>query len=142
MKRQNKGFTLVEIMVTVAIAAILASVAMPAYQDQIRKARRADGQSLLLDIAKQQERFLTENSTYTQNMNDLGYEGSSSSQYSDEGNYSASVTLANGCAIANCYRLVATPINSAQLKDGSLVLWSNGRVQRSSEAGGLQEGWE
>ncbi len=137
-----RGFTLVEVMVTVAIIAILASVAIPAYQDQIRKARRSDGQSLLLDIAQQQERFLTANSTYTQNMNDLGYAGSSSSQYSDEGNYSASVTLASGCVIANCYRLVATPVHSAQLEDGSLVLWSNGRIQRSTEAGGLQEGWE
>ncbi len=137
-----RGFTLIEIMVTVAIVAILASVAIPTYQDQLRKARRSDGQSLLLDIAQQQERFLTANSTYTQSMNDLGYTGSSGSQNSNEGNYSASISFPNGCVIANCYRLLATPIKSAQAEDGSLVLWSNGRVQRSTEAGGWQEGWE
>ncbi|MEE8342890.1 MAG: type IV pilin protein [Gammaproteobacteria bacterium] len=137
-----RGFTLIEVMVTVAIVAILASIAIPTYQDQVRKARRSDGQSLLLDIAQQQERFLTANSTYTQNMNDLGYAGSSSSQNSDEGNYSASISFPNGCAIAECYRLLATPIKNAQLEDGSLVLWSNGRLQRSTEAGGWKEGWE
>ena len=62
MKRQQ-GFTLVEIMIVVAIIAILAAIAYPSYQDSVRKSRRADARAVLLEAAQFMERRYTENLT-------------------------------------------------------------------------------
>lgn len=58
------GFTLVEMMITVAIVAILASVAYPAYTEQIRKGKRAECRSGLLQSMQQQERYYTQFNQY------------------------------------------------------------------------------
>ncbi|EGV16517.1 type IV pilin protein [Thiocapsa marina] len=63
-RRPGNGFTLIELLIVVAVVAVLATVAFPAYQDQIRKARRTDGQSALLAIAMAQERFRANCSRY------------------------------------------------------------------------------
>lgn len=60
----NKGFTLLELMIVVAIVGILAAVAYPAYQDYVRDARRADAQADLLELAQWMEREFTVNGTY------------------------------------------------------------------------------
>lgn len=66
MKRAtHAGFTLLELLVVVAIIGILMSIAIPSYQDYIRKARRGDGKTTLLTTAQAMERFYTENSTYS-----------------------------------------------------------------------------
>ncbi len=53
----NLGFTLMELMIVVSIVAILATIALPSYQDQVRQARRADGQVALMEIVLAQEKF-------------------------------------------------------------------------------------
>jgi len=59
-----RGFTLIELLVVVAIVAILAMIAYPSYQDQIRKARRADAQSVLMQAAEFMERVYSESGCY------------------------------------------------------------------------------
>jgi type IV pilus assembly protein PilE len=54
----NKGFTLIEVMIVVAIVGILAAVAYPSYQDHVRKSRRAEAQSALMGLAAAMERQL------------------------------------------------------------------------------------
>ena len=63
-RRRQRGFTLVELVITVLIVAILASIALPAYQDQVRKSRRAEVKGEILAMVQCMERFNTANSTY------------------------------------------------------------------------------
>jgi type IV pilus assembly protein PilE len=60
-------------MITVVIAAILVSIAIPAYTSQIRKSRRTEARSAVLDLASREERFLSTNNTYSNNPMALGY---------------------------------------------------------------------
>ena len=52
----NRGFTLVELMIVVAIVAILAAIGYPSYQNSVQKSRRADGRAALQEAAARQER--------------------------------------------------------------------------------------
>lgn len=60
----RRGFTLIELMITVAIVGILAAVAYPSYLDSVRKGKRAEGRTALIDFMQQQERFLTQTGSY------------------------------------------------------------------------------
>ena len=63
-RRAQKGFTLIELMIVVLVVAILASIAVPAYNEQIRRSRRATAQAEMLEMAQCMERFNTSNRTY------------------------------------------------------------------------------
>ncbi|WP_445003565.1 type IV pilin protein [Halomonas mongoliensis] len=62
--RRTAGFTLIELMIAVAVIGILASIAIPSYQNYVQNARRADAQSILMEIAGIAERCYTSNYSY------------------------------------------------------------------------------
>ena len=64
MKYKNSGFTLIEVMIAVAVVAIIAAIAYPSYQDQLEKGRRADGKALLTNMSQQLERCYTKFGSY------------------------------------------------------------------------------
>lgn len=61
---RSSGFTLIELMIVVAIVAILAAVAFPAYQDSVAKSRRAEAAGALIEAAQRLEVFFTQNGRY------------------------------------------------------------------------------
>lgn len=120
MKHQQ-GFTLTELLIVVALIAILGVVALPAYNDQIQKARRNVGKNELLDLAARQERFYSENGYYGSILNITG----SATHTTENGNYAVTVACfdnagnaaACGSAAARpqAYTLTAAP--SAAMND-------------------------
>ena len=64
LKQKSLGFTLIELMIVVAIVAILTAIAYPSYQDSVRNARRGDAQALLVELANFMERTYTDNNAY------------------------------------------------------------------------------
>ena len=120
MKRLNAdGFTLIELMIVVVIIGIIASVAYPSYQNSVTKTRRAEGQAVLLDIMNAEERYYTENNTYTTTLADVNKSGDS-----EEGHYVVSAA-ACGAGISSCVILTADP-QGVQTDDGALTYNSVG----------------
>ncbi|MEO8388360.1 type IV pilin protein [Polaromonas sp.] len=62
--KQMRGFTLMELMIVVAIVGILAAVAYPAYTSSILKGKRAQARTALAELLQQQERYLTQRNCY------------------------------------------------------------------------------
>lgn len=67
---RSRGFTLIELMITVAIVGILAAVAYPSYLEQVAKGRRADARARLMTAQQWMERFYTERSSYASGADD------------------------------------------------------------------------
>nr|WP_273232360.1 type IV pilin protein [Pseudomonas kuykendallii] len=67
-----RGFTLIEMMIVVAIVGILAAIAYPSYQQYVLRSNRTEGQALLNDAAAREERYFAQNNVYVSAAGDLG----------------------------------------------------------------------
>lgn len=119
--KKSKGFTLIELMIVVAIIGILAAVAFPAYQDSVRKGKRSDGQAALMDIMAKQERYYTDNNTYTADLTDLGFEANTDGDILSTEQWYALTAAACGSGIGSCVKLTGTA-QGDQANDGNLTL--------------------
>jgi prepilin-type N-terminal cleavage/methylation domain-containing protein len=73
MIKRSKGMTLIELMIAVAVVGILATIAYPSYQNQVRRSNRADAITALTAMANAQERFYLANNTYAATTPPLGF---------------------------------------------------------------------
>ncbi len=138
---KQTGFTLLELMVTVVVVAILASVALPSYREQITKTRRADARQELMELATAQERFYTNCNRYATALNGaqatcagLGQAGAT--KISENGYYSLSLA-----GDGSTYTLTAAPQSTqSDSKCGSLSLTDAG-VKGATGTLGAAECW-
>ncbi len=124
-KKRNKGFTLIELMIVVAIVGVLAAIAIPNYSQYVVRSNMADAKDKLTEVAFEQERFANRNRRYTLDMTDLGY--AADPVQSSQGLYTIDAAVCTGAAVATCVIMTATPIaGRRQEGSGNLTLSTRG----------------
>jgi len=124
---RGRGFTLIELMIALAVVAILSAVALPAYREQLRKSARAQAQAFLTDVASRQQQHLVEKRAYAASLPALGM------------TVPAGVASAFGIAVVAAdgppptFQLTATAAGD-QAKDACAVMTIDGAGNRTPNA--------
>ena len=132
MQGGNRGFTLIELMVVVAIIAILAAVAIPNYNDHVRKSRRADAKVAVAQTAQRLERCYVDNNTFVYDAADAP--SCPQNFTTGDGYYTISVN-----ASPTAYSITALPTSKggqdADSQCNQLTLASNGTKTSKDKSG-------
>lgn len=116
MTNRHRGFTLIELMISIVVLAILASIAIGSYRSSVLRANRTDATTTLLRISMAQEKYFLQNSTYTTDLASAAPTGLGLSATSPMGYYTLAVTAGPTGSIATSWKVTATA-TGAQLKD-------------------------
>ncbi len=129
-KASGAGFTLIELMMVLAVIGLITAIAYPSYTNSVRKSRRAEGQALVMDAANRQERRFADTTpnAYATNMTNLGY--AANPAISENQFYSLSATTTNG------FTLTATAINTQATDTECATMSINALGQKTSTGGG------
>lgn len=156
MKSRNKGVTLIELVVVIAVIGILASIAVPSYREYVRRANRSEARAALLALATAQEKYYLECNSYTATLDSSASNtcpGSSGSvnfpATSEKGYYTIAVTGGDADAAGNPQSWTATATAASgqpQIDDTKcrvFQLTSTGRktAKNSSSAANDDECW-
>jgi|SRR6478735_8370840 type IV pilus assembly protein PilE len=114
--RRTRGFTLVEMVITIAVIAILAGVAWPSYESYVRRSKRATAQSALMTIANREQAHLLDLRGYTTSLAALNV----SAPQELRGDYAFTIVVDNA-ASPRTFVATATPLN-LQARSGELPL--------------------
>lgn len=136
---RTRGFTLIELMISLVIASVLLSIAVGSYSSSIRKSRRTEAKSALLDLAGREERFFSTNGYYSAKWTDLGYSVAAAANGTalsvGTGYYTTSITVPT--AAPTTFTLSAAPALADQLKDKKCLYFTVDQtgLQKSYDAG-------
>ncbi len=130
MKRE-KGFTLIEIMIVVALIGIIAAVAIPQYKQYIVKGNRTAAQAFMMDVANREKQYLLDARSYTSSWatTDPAPTLAMTAPPTVTNNYTIAICLDVSCSPAlnfPSFQITATPTSPAQIGDGSLKLDDSG----------------
>jgi type IV pilus assembly protein PilE len=133
----NRGFTLIELMIAVAIVSILATIAVASYTSQVQKSRRTDARSALLDLAGREEKLFSVANAYSALPSDLGYGAGAWPITVGSGYYQVTVTspdtVTQGGA-AGTYLITANPIGT-QVNDTTCASLSVNQLGSQTSTG-------
>ncbi|MFZ6849861.1 type IV pilin protein [Undibacterium sp. RuRC25W] len=113
-KKRYTGFNLIELMITIAIIAILSTIAYASYSSSITRAKRVEGKSALFKAMQQEERFFTQHNRYivfgkiTSDPNASSFQWYSGDSATKSG-YELSAAPCKDSAIQHCVEIMATP---------------------------------
>lgn len=136
-----KGFTLIEVMIVVAIIGILAAIAYPSYDEYIKRGYRSEGMAQLNDIAARQERYYGQAHKYvtaSDDLDELGLKLSSGKVESATGKYAVTVGKVDD---DGGYTLTASQ-NFGDTKCGDLTLDALGTKGRSGSGKTINDCWK
>lgn len=126
--RKQYGFSLIELMVVVAIIAILSAIAFPSYRKYVVRSHRTDAQRALMDLAGRQERFYYSNNAYATELSALGSNSSAAGSY-----YQLSIDPAGTSTTA--YLMTATAVGTQQADDAQCQTLSLDQAGRRLSTG-------
>ncbi len=136
--RSARGFSLMELMIVVAIIGVLAGIAVPSYQEYNRKANRSSAQQVMLSIVQREEQYLLDARAYTAALNNTGLnivqDGWTCSAASCVNSF-YTVTVAVTAGTPPSYTVSAVPKPGYQASDGTLTITSAGLRARSAGNG-------
>lgn len=118
----NRGFTLIELMIAIAIIGILAAIAIPSYNQYVIRSNRSAAQSQMMDIANREQQFLFANRAYADNATLAGSGYTLPIEVSSKYTYKITV---NNAASPPTFLITFSPIAS-QASDGDISLDSTG----------------
>lgn len=121
IRLRSRGFTLLELMIAVAIIGILAAIALPSYQESVRKGHRAAAQGFLMDAAQRQQQYLLDNRSFAGTLTAMNM------SVPDEVSSFYTITIALSAGPPLAYTMTATPKSGTmQAADVTLTLNSAG----------------
>jgi type IV pilus assembly protein PilE len=123
--RRQSGFTLIELMVTVAIVAVLAAVSYPSYQSHLRKGRRAQAEAYLMDLAQRQQQYLTDNRAYALDAGTVTASTTLNAPVPADVVSNYTITTAARAGVTPSFIVTATAIGK-QVADGNLTIDETG----------------
>jgi len=123
-RRPSLGFTLIELMITIAIVAILASIAIPSYRQYIIRGKRSAAKAVMMDIAIREQQFLLANRVYADTGTLVGSGYAVPEEASENYTWAVDVDLDANPAIPD-FLITFTP-TGAQTSDGALMLDDRG----------------